>query len=297
MRFCVFGAGNMGVLTSFFLRNSEPVLFSRRAQGCRKERMSLVARSGVLYFDVELCGLEASVNCDVAVFASKAYEVSDYVRGFGGSYAEAFCLQNGFGTWEEASSRATISRAFPMPVTYGANRVGGVVTIAGEGAYHIGGYRRARPLYGKELAEELRRGGANVVEVDDVEPYVWLKLVVNAAINPLTALLSVPNRAVIEIPWLRELAMMLAEEVATLARREGVRLLGDPFDYVTEVARRTGDNLSSMLQDVLQGRRTEIDYISGFVARRSRELGMRAPFNEAMLHLIKALEERRRGGP
>ncbi|MEM1873160.1 MAG: 2-dehydropantoate 2-reductase, partial [Acidilobaceae archaeon] len=157
------------------------------------------------------------------------------------------------------------------------------------------GWLTIGPLRGSEarvepLAEALARGGARVRVVDDIEPYRWLKLSLNAAVNPLTALLRAPNRVVLrERVW--SIARAACEEVAAVARARGVELPEDPLEYLRRVAEATGENRSSMLADVEACRRTEVDYINGAVVRAAEELGLRAPVNRVLYELVKALEE------
>jgi len=97
-----------------------------------------------------------------------------------------------------------------------------------------------------------------------VDSLAWGKLVVNAAINPLTALLGINNGELIKRSTARDLCAALATEVAAVAGKKNISL---PFAYpvkaVEDVIESTAGNQSSMLQDVLRGAPTEIDAISG----------------------------------
>lgn len=127
------------------------------------------------------------------------------------------------------------------------------------------------------------------------------KLAINAVINPLTALLDVPNAGVMHnYPLSRTYAAILAEiselvpllpELANvppfvLERRFSVPRLAS---LVLDVATRTARNSSSMREDVRNGRRTEVGYINGFVARRAHELGLECPRNELITEMVDAM--------
>jgi len=126
--------------------------------------------------------------------------------------------------------------------------------------------------------------------VGDVRRRLWEKLAVNAAINPVTALARVENGALTEGP-LAGLARTAAVETAAVARAGGVDLADETAtDAAATVARETARNRSSMLQDVTRGRRTEIDAINGYVAKRAAATGQSVPINRTLAGLIRGWE-------
>jgi 2-dehydropantoate 2-reductase len=123
---------------------------------------------------------------------------------------------------------------------------------------------------------------------------IWGKLVVNAAINPLTALLGVPNGKLLHLHAARILMTNTAHEVAAVAAAMGMHLpFEDPVAQVEEVARKTATNRSSMLQDIQRDAPTEIDAICGAIIKTGIELGVPTPVNDTLYHLVKALVEKK----
>jgi 2-dehydropantoate 2-reductase len=120
---------------------------------------------------------------------------------------------------------------------------------------------------------------------------LWKKLAVNAAINPLTAILRVRNGELLDRKELEPVIGMAMEEVWRVAARLRISVPTPPelHDEVRRVCRVTAANQSSMLRDVLAGRRTEIDAINGAVARLGRERGAIAPVNATLTGLVQAL--------
>jgi 2-dehydropantoate 2-reductase len=174
----------------------------------------------------------------------------------------------------------------------------GEITHTGDGLTAIG--RRTTEVNARlrDLAIILSDAGWQTVAVEDIHRWVWRKLAVNAAINPLTALAGVPNAAISTDPGLKEAARVLATEVADVARARGVSLnLEQVIAAVEEVARATGVNRSSMLVDLEQGMRTEIDAINGAVVREARRHGMRVTANELVTSLVRARERAQQGLP
>ena len=115
---------------------------------------------------------------------------------------------------------------------------------------------------------------------------------VNAAINPLTALLRVPNGELPARPAARTLLGAAAQEAATVAEALGRRLTySDPVATAEAVARRTALNHSSMFQDVSRGALTEIDAICGAIVAAGEGCGIPTPVNRTLWLLITALHK------
>jgi 2-dehydropantoate 2-reductase len=127
--------------------------------------------------------------------------------------------------------------------------------------------------------------------VADVERHVWRKLAVNVAINGPTALAGVPNGAVATEADLGQAAEILAGEVEAVARTRGLEL-GDVAAAVAEVVRSTAANHSSMLQDLEQGRRTEVAAIYGAVVAEATRVGLAVPTTRVVAALLAAREGR-----
>ncbi len=200
----------------------------------------------------------------------------------------AVTLQNGLGNYEILEEALGSGRVALGSTTAGATLLGpGLVKAAGEGTVAIQTHPRLRPL---EAA--LMSSGFHVEVVQNANSLVWKKLIVNSAINPLTALLRVPNGELLRRPAARALMRMLAQETAAVAAAEEIELqLDDAAAMVEEVARNTASNYSSMLQDIRRGTPTEIDAICGAVSRAGQRHGVPTPMNTACWKLIQALRE------
>lgn len=198
----------------------------------------------------------------------------------------AVTLQNGLGNQEALARRLGPRRVVPGATTTGATLLGpGLVRVGGEGVISLERNPALAPIKAALKSADFK---VNVVE--DARSVIWGKLVINAAINPLTALLRVPNGKLLERPSARELMHALAAEAARVAAAENVDLpFGDPVAAAEEVARKTASNHSSMLQDVLRGAPTEIDAICGAIVKIAQKHGIDAPVNWACWNLVKAI--------
>jgi 2-dehydropantoate 2-reductase len=205
----------------------------------------------------------------------------------------ALTLQNGMGNREILAEalRLPFDAAQDKPrvalgvTTTGATLLGpGLARAGGEGVISVEAHPRLGPL---EAA--LTGAGFKVQVVNDANTLIWGKLVINAAINPLTALLRVPNGELLQRPAAHKLMGILAQEAAAVAMAQGIHL---PFDDAAQaaedVARKTASNHSSMFQDIRRGAPTEIDAICGAIAKTGEKLGISTPVNRVCWHLTRA---------
>jgi len=116
-------------------------------------------------------------------------------------------------------------------------------------------------------------------------------LLVNAAINPVSALIDAKNGIVASDPNAAELARAVALESAAVASGLRINLpFGDPWEYVRSVLAESGDGRNSMTVDLGAHLRTEIDHVNGAIVAAGRRLGIPTPYNDALVRLVKAKE-------
>ena len=225
----------------------------------------------------------------LAVVLVKAWQTERAARQLAQCLAAeglALTLQNGLGNDDLLVTALGKSHVALGVTTTGATLLGpGLARDGGAGRTSIEAHARLGPLAG-----QLRDAGFDVDIVPDARSLVWSKLVISVALNPLTALLRVPNGELLERPSARALMEALACEAASVAKGLGIPLaFPDPAQAVEEVARNSATNRSSMLQDVERGGRTEIDSICGAVARAGEQIGVPTPLNRTIWQLVSAL--------
>ncbi|MFK7804442.1 MAG: ketopantoate reductase family protein [Anaerolineae bacterium] len=223
--------------------------------------------------------------------AAAAKRVRDCIKPNGVTLS----LQNGLGNQEVLlaelpfhmiSSGSTMQGAHLDP-----NRPG-VVTHAGNGASIIDN----KPFLA-ELKALLETAGLPVqthTETDafSIEAVLWRKMIVNASINPLTALLGEPNGFIAADPLARKLCIATTKEAVKIAQLEGNWPENKDAELIgIEVAQSTANNRSSMLQDVSRGGRTEIEAICGEIVRRAERLNVQTPINRLWLDLVTKVNE------
>jgi 2-dehydropantoate 2-reductase len=204
----------------------------------------------------------------------------------------AITLQNGVGNLEILAQQVGAAQAALGVTTLGAAMDGpGRLRYGGSGLTTLATRPEIDPLV-RALAALMARAGLAVEVAADVAAQVWGKLAINAAINPLTALLRVPNGALLDSGMARAIMRLAAAEVAAVAAAQGITLpFEDAAARAEAVAHQTARNRSSMLQDVQRGVTTEIEAICGAVIRAGQSAGIETPVNRMLYQMIKALEE------
>ncbi|CAN0013217.1 unnamed protein product, partial [Sphacelaria rigidula] len=140
------------------------------------------------------------------------------------------------------------------------------------------------------VAASLDQSGLDVSLEYDMERILWEKLAVNASINGLTALLECRNGDITETSYGRELVGTLCGEVRKVAEAANVRVPNDLLSNVLSVIGQNAGNISSMHMDIASKRRTEIDYINGFVVKHGALLQVPTPVNRTIYDLVKMKE-------
>ena len=204
-------------------------------------------------------------------------------------------LQNGIQHVAVIREHAPAARTVFGTTAHGATRLSvGKVRHCGEGDTLIAAEAHNEGE-AEGVAALLSRMGLRATVVRDLPFTLWRKLLFNAAINPVTALLGIRNGQIPRLPGAWEVAAACfreAREIAAATVGPEIGQVGD--EDLREVCERTAENLSSMLQDLRSGKRTEIRALNGTVVSEAARLGRNAPVNDVMVKLISAMEEARR---
>jgi len=120
---------------------------------------------------------------------------------------------------------------------------------------------------------------------------LWGKVVITAGVGAVAALTRVRNGKLLELEPAKLLMNKAVSEAAEIVKAAGIRLpFNSPLAQAEQLISRTSNNLGSMLQDLYQGRRTEVDFINGAVVRLAESLGLDAPVNRTLTLLIQTAE-------
>ncbi|MEH6559085.1 MAG: 2-dehydropantoate 2-reductase [Oceanicoccus sp.] len=200
-------------------------------------------------------------------------------------------IQNGMAAKEVQSLFPNVQLTIGI-TTDGAYRTDTCSVVhAGKGVTSIGNYQNIPVSH--ELLTQLPSDFLVIEPCEDIELRQWKKLAINCLINGLTAIYNCKNGDLLNIPTALEEMNALSIEVAEVCH--ALEFKPQDFENLYQQALHTitttGKNYSSMYQDIHQNRKTEIDYINGYLIERARQLGVSCPENIRIVKAVKALEE------
>jgi 2-dehydropantoate 2-reductase len=242
----------------------------------------------------------AANDAELVLFSVKSPDTEKTARELADNILERaviVSLQNGVDN--VARMRAVAALDPIASVVYVASSIpdAGRIKHLGRGDLLIGDLpgRVAPPRPGvlADVAGLFERAGVPCRLSSNIEADLWTKLITNAALNPVSAVLHVTYGESVGIPEAREMIRQLVLECVNVARADGVLLpQTDYADMVCRFAETVGAVYASTAQDLERGRRTEIDALNGFIVRRGTELGVPTPVNQALLALVRLRESR-----
>lgn len=204
------------------------------------------------------------------------------------------CFQNGIGHIERLAQSIPSSLIHTAITSEAALKLSPCeVKHTGKGQTLIGHEDQQYALSEAEanhLTKMLQLAGFTAFSSKNIKRIVWEKLLVNAVINPLTAILKVTNGELLSTAHWREVMSMLYDEGRAVAQSVGIDLAHHNWDHLAAVCQATSNNRSSMLQDVLAGRETEIEWINGALIRIAEQQQLPVPTHRAVYHLLKGFE-------
>ncbi len=175
----------------------------------------------------------------------------------------------------------------------------GVIEHYKKGAVAIGAWSSSPPpgLALSSIKALFEEAGITCQVVEDIRRTKWEKMCWNVAFNPLTVLINDRVSKALSHPEMRVMIRLIVEEAVAVARADGVTLAPDIADKVIQWSQEIRDIHTSMFDDWKAGRRTEIDFLNGYIVRRGSLLGIPTPVNEAVCALVKTITEPAPMGP
>ena len=303
MRVVVFGAGAIGSLLGASLdRAGHSVLVVGRPDqvaAIRDGGIRLVGRVEGTFRVEAVEELPPGPAPDAVLLTVKAFDLATAATAIARAIRPDTPLllpQNGLGI-EETAARALRAGGWSDPEPWLVRAVNslpatwvrpGEVRVAGEGEILLPEAKGPAAPAIRVFDALLREAGLRVRSVPDLRREVWRKAVVNAAINPVTAIHGVVNGRLADAPFHEE-AVRLLEEAARTARAVGVDESNEEARAdLDRVVRATAENRSSMLQDLDRGRPTEIDAISGEILRAAEAHDLDLPHTRVAMAEIRA---------
>jgi 2-dehydropantoate 2-reductase len=299
-RVCIVGCGAIGSLYAAHLaRVTEVWAFVRREDHARALNRDGLRVSGKHEFHVSLTATtqpDQLPDCELGIVATKATQVEHSIARVGNRFNQGAVIsaQNGLGSEEiiAAHTRGQVIRGttFMSGTKHGDTHV----QLELDTATWIGPFEPRHTPYAlvKETADLISAGGLKAEALQDARPAQWSKLIFNASVNGVSALTGLPHSPHFadesQFSDLGHLLHELIEEGKGVAAAVGIKLHEDPWE-MNKIGART-NHPPSMLYDIRHQFPTEVDFLSGAIARQAERVGMFAPLHTTVYRLIKAKE-------
>jgi 2-dehydropantoate 2-reductase len=292
----ILGAGSIGKLLACKLQRAGLAVCLLQRRGRRPAGGAIELVEGSTSTPVHLRQLETGQPGEPEIsrllITTKAGQVLPAfldVRDSLGPDAAVVLLHNGMGTYEQLCEYWQPDQVFSGTTTEAAwQDENGRLIYAGHGETRLGQTGRAAPPAWFNAWADAE---PDVSWSADIALDLWRKLLINCAINPLTAIHHCRNGELLDNSEWRQQSERVCTELAAVSRARGQSDLAETIqDQAFAVMRATATNQSSMLRDVLHGRITEIDYITGYLCSEAERLGIPCPANQQLLKQVRLLD-------
>ncbi|MEM1996136.1 MAG: 2-dehydropantoate 2-reductase [Thermoplasmatales archaeon] len=277
----IIGGGAMGIAMAYFLGIKNDHYLTRR-EGTLDQFSDVSVIFEGRKHRVNALVVDHLEDAEITIIAVKSYDLKSVLEQYN-IRGKILLIQNGL-SHLGLSQR---ERSFYYAVTtIGARTISrGVSEITGVGYFRVGGKERLDLSF-------FDGSGIRAEWVDNIEAEIYRKAAINAVINPLTAIFKVENRLIVEEPNIREISMAATGELTVLFNKIGYKF--DIWKDIVDTCTVTGRNLSSTLQDITMGRRTEIDSITGEILKMADKFDIKMPINFFLYNAVKFLEKNQR---
>ncbi len=291
----IIGAGAIGHLWfSYLSRNNNKItLYAKDKRAPR--HLDVVSKNSDVRTIVNYQTIDDWNPCDLIIICVKAYQLEELCTSLKHTLISScpiILMMNGLGLIEIAEKYLKQSPIYHAFLTHGAYLSNDKLIHAGQGKTSLGKLSNG---YGENLIKPF----INMMN-DSLPPVTWsnthkqdmhIKLMINAVINPLTALAGELNGFVLTDGQLNSRAEELFNEILMLKDILGIEVPADKLKEMIEtVALKTAKNRSSMLQDITNQKPTEIDFINGYLLNQAKSHEIDLPLNSKLVRQIKALE-------
>ncbi len=292
MKIAVMGAGAVGCYygAMLALAGHKVVLIGRAAlveavsqKGLilEKDRQHLVAHVDVSSDPAAISGAEMILVC---VKSGDTEQAGREIKPFLAPSCQVLSLQNGVSNAERLTD--ILGRPVEPVVVYVASGVPspGIVRHEGRGDLEVSAQCAG------DVADLLNGAGIETRVSDDVMGSLWTKLIVNCAMNPLSAITRLPYGEMVSQDGMPQLIDDIVREALSVAHAEGISIPDTIFETIRTIPISMPGQHSSTAQDLMRGKPTEIDFLNGEIVRRADKLGLAVPVNRTLTLLVKSAE-------
>lgn len=288
VKISIIGAGSLGLLYGYYLADNHEITYyiknEQQINEINKYGISLTTDDLVIK-KVKADKIKNFKAQDLIIVALKQTEIEWFINENRSSLNKQpiLFLQNGL-SHIEYIKKFNLEALIGI-VEHGAIKVGHQqVSHLGVGVTKVASYSLLTNEL-KEVVNKLNDKTLNFVYHKDWKEISYEKLIINAVINPLTAIYDVPNGEILANLELKNLSEKICREAAEILELDFV----EQWENVKRVCSLTSENTSSMRADIIAKRETEIEAIVGYLLAKSN---INSPYLDYIYKRIKLIERR-----
>jgi len=299
MNIVVMGAGAIGSLFGAFLSKKNDVVLIGRSSHVNAIDQKGLTIKGKTQLNVKIRAVDSvdkiSFLPDLLIITVKSYDTESAIKEVKSSIGDdtiVMSLQNGLDNIEKIEKHVSREKIIACITTHGVVfSEPGFIKHTGIGKTILGALTSGNTLNPGSIANMLSDAGIKTTVSDDIIKEIWIKAIVNSSINPLTALFNCKNGYLLENLILENTLEKICEESTSIASAYGVDVNhSDMIRKTKEVVKETYENHSSMLQSILQSKKTEIKSINSKIVEIGRKHNIKTLMNEILgLYVLTTL--------
>lgn len=300
MNIVIFGAGAIGSLFGALLSKKNKVILIGR-----KPHVKAICRNGLTIdgktkLNVKVAAADSvdkvDTHVDLLILTVKSYDTETSIKQAKSIVSKntvVISIQNGLGNIDGIKKFVNRGNIIAGVTTHGVFfSKPGVIKHTGKGTTILGELNGSKTKRIDNIVNIFSRTGIETFVSEDILKEIWIKAIVNSCINPLTTFFQCKNGYLLENPVLEKILEKICEESTSIANAYGIDLASSSMIQKTkEVVKDTYENHSSMLQSILQGKKTEIESINGRIVEVGRKHNAKTLMNEILVYSIESMCE------
>jgi 2-dehydropantoate 2-reductase len=238
---------------------------------------------------------------DYVIVSVKSYDteavVSEYINKFSAS-APVISLQNGLGNIEKIENLAGTENTIGGRVITGVEYInpGHIRVTVSASDPVLGAINKSSANNAVRAAKMFTVAGINTDVTDNIQNYIWEKILYNCALNALSTIININYGRLLSSPAAKDLILNIIIEIYNVIHEENIIVNFETArDYTAHLFDKliplTFDHHPSMLQDINHNKRTEIDALNGAIVEISKKYDLCSPYNSTITNIIKAKEQ------
>jgi 2-dehydropantoate 2-reductase len=304
-KIAVLGAGALGSVIGGLLADGglDVTLINpwrEHIDAINKTGLKVVTANGDM--SVKVKAVANSAECgkmDIVIVLTKSYITEDATRqalNLFGRNTVAMSFQNGLGNEEAIQKVVGKGRVLGGQTSQGAAVLApGVVRKAGHNPSFFGEMGGGISTRVKLIEKAFNDAGFYAIASADIRKDIWKKVLANLGTNPISAVCRIRVGQLFDTPEIKDMIFEIMKEGISVAQADGVDVnLEDGLELLHKVVYKEKDkaksNRSSMLVDILEKRKTEIDYINGAIVNLGKKYDIPTPVNTTLVALVKGIE-------